>query len=167
MQGRGLHQRLQGRELGQRAPLPQLPRPNSGILVLDDSHAGLPGGVLTHVEGTVHYLDLAGLQARSLRDFGGSPELWAKVTKLYASNSALQSVDGLEQLTAVRFLYVDHNNLPEAELLRLPVVLPAGVKLETLDLRGNPGLTPAVEAALEASPLLARAEFFNGRRLRR
>lgn len=37
MQGRGLHQRLQGRELGQRAPLPQLPRPNSGILVLDDS----------------------------------------------------------------------------------------------------------------------------------
>lgn len=48
-----------------------------------------------------------------------------------------------------------------------PVVLPAGVKLETLDLRGNPGLTPAVEAALEASPLLARAEFFNGHRLRR
>lgn len=48
-----------------------------------------------------------------------------------------------------------------------PEVLPAGVQLETLDLRGNPGLTPAVEAALEASPLLARAEFFNGRRLRR
>lgn len=112
MQGRGLHHTLQGRELGQRAPLPQLPRPNSGILVLDDTvseggltfgncslhvrpdgccrcraegaaagchptalpswlqHAGLPGGVLTHVEGTVHYLDLAGLQARSLRDFG-------------------------------------------------------------------------------------------------
>lgn len=44
-------------------------------------------------------------------------------------------------------------------------VLPAGVELETLDLRGNPGLTPAVEAALEASPLLARAEFVNGLRL--
>ncbi|KAI7842483.1 hypothetical protein COHA_003837 [Chlorella ohadii] len=130
-------------------------------------HAGLPGGVLSHVEGTVHYLDLAGLAARSLRDFGGSPELLGKVTKLYASNSGLQSLDGLERLTAVRFLYLDHNNLPESELLRLPDLLPAGVRLETLDLRGNPGLTPAVEAALESSPLLTRAEFFNGCRLRR
>jgi len=104
---------------------------------------------------------------------------------------AVQSLDGLERLTAVRFLYLDHNNLPESELLRLPGVpclqlvalqsslhawlsvrccrqhpcsdppmhhptgrpallpapsdlLPAGVRLETLDLRGNPGLTPAV-----------------------
>lgn len=128
----------------------------------------------------------------------------------------MQSLDGLERLTTVRFLYLDHNSLPESELLRLPGtwvnakvqavasagshvrgcrrqackppcpkptlhqptcrpvllpapsdVLPAGVELETLDLRGNPGLTPAVEAALEASPLLTRAEFVNGRRLRR
>ncbi len=35
-------------------------------------HSGLPGGVLSHVEGTVHYLDLAGLAARSLRDFGAT-----------------------------------------------------------------------------------------------
>ncbi|PRW51022.1 Leucine Rich Repeat family [Chlorella sorokiniana] len=138
-----------------------------GVLVLDDRHAGLPGGVLSHVEATVHYLDLAGIQARSLRDFGGRAELWGKVTKLYASSSGLQSLDGLEQLSTIRFLYLDHNSLAESELLRLPDVLPAGVRLETLDLRGNPGLTPAVETALESSPLLARTEFFNGRRLRR
>lgn len=32
-----MHHALQGRELGERRSFPQLPRPNSGILVLDDS----------------------------------------------------------------------------------------------------------------------------------
>ena len=31
-----------------------------------------------------------------------------------------QSVDGVERLSGIRFLYLDHNALPEAELLRLP-----------------------------------------------
>lgn len=51
---------------------------------------GLPGGLLSHVEGKVHYLDLAGVQARCLRDFGGSHALWRGITKLYASHSGLQ-----------------------------------------------------------------------------
>lgn len=129
-----------------------------------------------------------------------------------------QSLDGLERLTGVRFLYLDHNALPEDELLRLPggwaggcwpivsgwsecrlaleqrleqrcivvalpgvrtciiqppsqhvlpELLPSTIRLETLDVVGNPGCTPAVEAALQASGLLAHAHFFNGQRLRR
>lgn len=31
----------------------------------------LPGSVLAHVEGPVHYLDLGSLKARCLTDFGG------------------------------------------------------------------------------------------------
>lgn len=58
----------------------QLPAPPPGLATQRIScrclqHAGLPGGVLSHVEGVVHYLDLAGLQARSLRDFGAPPPL--------------------------------------------------------------------------------------------
>lgn len=67
----------------------------------------------------VHYLDLNGAQAHSLSELGGSPELWAGVTKLYASNGALRSLQGLELLCNVRFLYLDHNELPERELLML------------------------------------------------
>lgn len=37
-----------------------------------------------------------------------------------AAAATLQSLDGLEQLTAIRFLYLDNNCLPESELLRLP-----------------------------------------------
>ena len=30
----------------------------------------IPGGLLSHIEGRVHYLDLAGVQAHSLSAFG-------------------------------------------------------------------------------------------------
>ncbi|EFN56812.1 hypothetical protein CHLNCDRAFT_144347 [Chlorella variabilis] len=125
--------------------------------------ASLPGGILSYVQGPLHYLDLGGIQRCSLADFGGAPELLAGITKLYASHSGLRSVEGLGRLPAVRWLYLDHNRLPEAELLRLPGVL-AGVRLEALDVSGNPGCTPEVERRLLASGLLAQAEFFNGRR---
>lgn len=75
--------------------------------------------MLSHVTEPVHYLDLNGVAAHSLAQLGGSPQLWAGVTKLYASNGALRSLDGLELLQNVKFLYLDHNDLPEGELLRL------------------------------------------------
>lgn len=36
-------------------------------------------------------------------------------------------MEGLGRLPAVRWLYLDHNRLPEAELLRLPGEEPAGL----------------------------------------
>ncbi|KFM28470.1 hypothetical protein F751_0986 [Auxenochlorella protothecoides] len=123
-----------------------LPQVRSGTLVLDDQVLGLPGGVLSHVSVPVHYLDLNGAQAHSLSELGGSPELWAGVTKLYASNGALRSLQGLELLCNVRFLYLDHNELPERELLMLSG-LPRH-QLECLDIQGNPGFTDEVMQAL-------------------
>uniref|UniRef100_A0A1D2A3V7 Uncharacterized protein n=1 Tax=Auxenochlorella protothecoides TaxID=3075 RepID=A0A1D2A3V7_AUXPR len=117
-----------------------LPQVRSGTLVLDD-------------------------QAHSLSELGGSPELWAGVTKLYASNGALRSLQGLELLCNVRFLYLDHNELPERELLMLSG-LPRH-QLECLDIQGNPGFTDEVMQALMDVPgLLSRTEFLNGVRLR-
>ncbi|KAL4855353.1 Ran-binding protein M [Chlorella vulgaris] len=136
-----------------------------GVLILEEPVASLPGRILDYVQGPLHYLDLGGVQERSLAAFGGAPELLAGITKLYASHSGLASVDGLQRLPAVRWLYLDHNQLPESELLRLPEVLPAGLKLEALDVSGNPGCTAEVERRLLASSLLTVADFFNGRRL--
>jgi hypothetical protein len=42
------------------------------------------------------------------------------VTKLYASGSGLHSLEGLRAFTALRWLYLDRNQLAEEELLRLP-----------------------------------------------
>jgi hypothetical protein len=39
---------------------------------------------------------------------------------LYASGSGLRRLEGLERLTTVRCLYLDRNQLPASELLRLP-----------------------------------------------
>jgi hypothetical protein len=50
----------------------------------------------------------------------GGASLLAGATKLYASHSGLQSLEGLQALTAIRYLYLDHNALPAEELLRLP-----------------------------------------------
>lgn len=50
---------------------------------------------------------------------GGRPELLAGVVKLYASGSGLRSLAGLQHLSAVRYLYLDRNQLPASELLRL------------------------------------------------
>lgn len=47
--------------------------------------------------------------------------------------------------------------LPGAE------VLPAGLRLETLDVSGNPGCSLEVERQLLASSLMQAARFFNGR----
>jgi len=44
------------------------------------------------------------------------------VTKLYACHSGLTSLEGLQALPSLRWLYLDHNQLPEPELLRLPGV---------------------------------------------
>lgn len=50
---------------------------------------------------------------------GGTDELLAGVTKLYACHSGLQSLEGLQRFSSLRWLYLDHNQLGEAELLRL------------------------------------------------
>ncbi|KAL4444164.1 hypothetical protein ABPG75_011901 [Micractinium tetrahymenae] len=160
---------LQARESGGTRLALTVPRASAGVLVLEETHQpllALPGGVLAHVEGPIHYLDLGSLQARSLADFGGSDELLAGVTKLYACHSGLRSLEGLQRFRALRWLYLDHNELGSAELLRIPELLPSDVRLESLDVRGNPGCTPEVEAALAASSLLEGAEFLNGQRLK-
>lgn len=161
------------------------------------------------MEGAIHYLDLAGVQARSLADFGAprrsrhhvqrpateldscacapsplaagaSSELLGGISKLYASRSGLQvrqeaalpsslvfaaaaahthahtrppalarvtpdarqSLDGLQHLAAVRYLYLDQNELSETELLRLP-----GERVPA---------QPACRAPVCPSPLAAR-----------
>lgn len=64
-------------------------------------------------------MDLNGIPVSSLLDLGGSPELWARVTKLYASNGALVDVRGFQMLKSIRFLYLDNNKIPENELMVL------------------------------------------------
>lgn len=115
----------------------------------------------------VHYLDLGGIQARSLLDFGGSDALWAGITKLYASGSGLTSVDGVARLASCRYLYLDNNHLNAPEILRIAAELPPGAQLVALDVSGNPGADAATEAALAAVPALAGAEYLNGRRISR
>lgn len=162
---RALHAREAG---GARLTIP-VPQPRTGVLVLEENLElrALPGRLLDHVDGPIHYLDLGGVQASSLADFGGSDELLAGITKLYASHCGLRSLDGLHRLPSIRWLYLDHNQLGEAELMRLAEVLPAGARLEALDVRDNTGCTPQVEEQLQGSSLLARAEFMNGQRLHR
>lgn len=113
---------LHARETGARAGLPALPRPSSGVLVIDEklTARSLPGGLLAHVSEAVHYLDLGGVEADSLDAFGAPLSLWAGVTKLYASGSGLRTLGhAADHLTAVRFLYLDGNGLEECELRRL------------------------------------------------
>ncbi len=50
---------------------------------------------------------------------GGSQGFWGGVTKLYASHCGLRRLDGIAQLSRVIWLYLDNNQLCEAELLRL------------------------------------------------
>ena len=57
---------------------------------------------------------------------GGSPTLWRGVTKLYACACGLRTLDGIEALEHVRYLYLDGNALPEAQLLRLAGALGQG-----------------------------------------
>lgn len=61
----------------------------------------------------------------------GGASLLAGVTKLYASHSGLQSLEALQGLTAIRYLYLDHNALTAEELLRLPGDLPWSLWLLT------------------------------------
>jgi hypothetical protein len=141
----------------------------------------LPGGLLNHIPLTddatatataIHYLDLAGIQATSLQDFGGSDDFWAGVTKLYASNSGLKSIDGISRLKKCRYLYLDNNNLPKEELLKLTSELQTSLhhKLITLDVMDNPGLDEEVTTALLASSLFAVDDgncYLNGKRIQR
>jgi hypothetical protein len=148
---------------GHRPPATTLPPPAPQLTT---AHA-IPGGLLQGLEHEgVHYLDLGGVQAASLLDFGGTDALWGGVTKLYASRCGLTSLDGIARLTSVRYLYLDHNQLGAEELRRLCAALPAG-QLEALDLSGNcGGEDPELVEALLCSGLLARCQFLNGRRLR-
>ena len=50
---------------------------------------------------------------------GGSPQFWAGVSKLYASNCGLARLEGVEQLTGILYLYLNDCALCEQELLRL------------------------------------------------
>lgn len=163
-------QRLQARETGARPTVPPLPPLAAiGTLVLDEQLRidALPGGVLSHLPGGgIHYVDLGGIQASSLLDFGGSDQLWAGVTKLYASRSGFTSLAGIGMLRSIKYLYLDANNLPGEELLRLASELPLG-QLHALDLRDNPGLHDGrVLPALLDSGVLARCEYLNGHRIR-
>ncbi len=115
----------------------------------------------------MHYLDLSGIQARSLLDFGGSDAFWAGITKLYASNSGLTSADGVARLTSCRYLYLDNNSLTYAETMRIARELPSGTQLLALDVSGNPGITAVTETALVDAPALAGVEYLNGRRIYR
>jgi len=111
-------------------PKPPRPRANRGVVVLDEGgriYDREPWRLLDHIQDgdcSVHYLDLAGLQAVSLGDFGGSAIFWGGLTKLYASRCGLRSLDGLEALNSIMYLYLDFNNLCENELQRLCRQLP-------------------------------------------
>ena len=133
----------------------------------------LPGGLLNHIAPTdattaeattpqkIHYLDLSGIQAHSLQDFGGSDDFWAGITKLYASRSGLKSVLGISKLKNCQYLYLDHCNLNKNELLKLITELPASLhhRLVSLDLTCNPGWDEEVEIAIFASNLFC---YLNG-----
>jgi hypothetical protein len=49
-----------------------------------DSYDG-DGDDVSGPEDAVHYLDLGGIRATSLRDFGGSMVFWGGLTKLYGA----------------------------------------------------------------------------------
>jgi hypothetical protein len=144
----------------------------------------LPGGLLNHIASTdgtastsssaspIHYLDLGGIQARSLLYFGGTDEFWENITKLYASNSGFSKIDGISRLKNCRYLYLDNSNLPKEELLKLIHDLPASLhhRIVTLDLSNNPGYDEEVERALLASSLFAVNDgncFLNGKKIQR
>ena len=126
----------------------------------------MPGGLLSHLTSAPpHYVDLGGVQATSLLAFGASEEFWSHVTKLYASNCGLQTINGISALTNCRYLYLDGNALPKKELLRLAEMLPA-TGIIALDISNNPGLVEEVETALLNCPAVRLCEFFNGKRIR-
>lgn len=144
----------------------------------------LPGGLLNHIEiaptddtvisrtksSAIHYLDLGGILAGCLLDFGGTDEFWAGINKLYASNCGLQRIKGIAKLRDCRYLYLDNSNLPKEELLKLATELSASLhrKLVTLDLSNNPGWDEEVEIALLATPLFAFEEgtcYLNGKKI--
>jgi hypothetical protein len=164
----GWPSRLQGRETGARGlPLGAPPAAAAGTLVLDETTHSIrvPGGLLAHIPAGTHYVDLGGVQAASLQDFGGRADFWGGITKLYASRCGLTHLDGIGSLTTVQYLYLDLNRLGAAELRRLCDDLPPG-QLRALDLSGNPGLDDAgLLADLRASGLLRNCEFLNGQRL--
>lgn len=130
-----------------------LPAARGGVLVLDEGLdlASLPIRPLDAYAGEqLHYIDLAGTQARSLADFGGDPATLRHVTKLYASRCGLTSLEGLEAFPALRYLYLDQNQLSLAELQRAATRLDGPLLLEALDLAGNPAAEPACSGALLA-----------------
>lgn len=157
---------LHDRELGAVRALPELPRPNNGVLVLDGSTTPKTyPRMLDLVNPPVHYLDLGAVPAASLLHYGGSDEFWSGIKKLYASHCGLSSIDGIAKLTGVVYLYLDNNELSEEQLLKLCTALPQG-QLRALDVAGNPGCSDVVPQALLNSGVLAGCEFLNGQRLR-
>eukprot|EP00240_Pyramimonas_obovata_P006764 CAMPEP_0118954068 /NCGR_PEP_ID=MMETSP1169-20130426/57649_1 /TAXON_ID=36882 /ORGANISM="Pyramimonas obovata, Strain CCMP722" /LENGTH=172 /DNA_ID=CAMNT_0006901641 /DNA_START=124 /DNA_END=639 /DNA_ORIENTATION=- len=126
---------------------------DGGVLVLDEDlqiYSAMPHRLLDDFTTPgPHYLELGGIRATCLLDFGGSPAFWGNITKLYASRCRMRSLDGIDTLHNMRFLYLDQNELPEAELLRILDELPAAAdRLEVLDVRDNIGCTPQVELQL-------------------
>jgi hypothetical protein len=160
--------RVAARERGAaRAALPPPPAPRGGVLVLDASvhpcASCLPGGLLAGIAGPLHYLDLGGVAAASLAEFGLPAAALAGVVKAYCCGSGLTSLAGFgAAAAALRYLYLDGNALPEADLLALAAA-PWAALLEALDVRGNPGCTPAACAALRAA--LRPGAFLNGARV--
>lgn len=80
--------------------------------------------MLWGVRESLDYLDLGGYIAPSLDALGGSAALWKGLTKLYASGSSLESLDGIEKLSRSSHLYLDNNLLSRKELLRLKSACP-------------------------------------------
>mmetsp|Transcript_42108 Transcript_42108/g.70260 ORF Transcript_42108/g.70260 Transcript_42108/m.70260 type:complete len:190 (+) Transcript_42108:498-1067(+) len=163
-----LHQELHGRE---RAPDSVAIRSSSnGVLVLDEDlqvYSAMPSRLLdSYTTPSPHYLDLGGIRATCLLDFGGAPPFWGNLTKLYASRCKLHRLDGIAALTRIQYLYLDHNLLPEKEILRLLSDLPgAAHRLEALDVTSNIGCTPEVETRLHTG--LHQAQWINGLKKRR
>lgn len=159
--------RIAARERGDpRAALPPPPTPRNGALVLNSAvHPDalcLPGGLLAGVAAAINYLDLGDVAAASLAEFGLPASALAGVIKAYCCGCGLTSIDGFGAAAALRFLYLDGNALPEEELLALAAA-PWASRLQALDVRGNPGCTPAACAALRAA--LRPGAFLNGARV--
>ena len=107
---------LLAREVG--AKLMPLPQVHDGTLVLGDNVVigALPIKPLDAYRGTsLHYLDISGVRASCLADFGGDDETLAAVAKLYAGRCLLTNLRGLERFTSLRYLYLDHNLLESLE----------------------------------------------------
>eukprot|EP00966_Prymnesium_polylepis_P215539 4991355-Prymnesium_polylepis.1 len=134
---------LTGTRASQRRPLPEA---KGGVLVLDQVDiAQIPIRPLDAYRGTsLHYLDVSGIRANSIAEFGGDDVTVGGIVKLYAGRCQLVSLCGLERFTSLRYLYLEENNLRPLEWTdsegRVHGLFDeaTGWQLLNIDLQGNP-----------------------------